>query len=52
MDLGKPHRFVALTATNAAKLYGQFLHCAAPATAKSAPRPGAKRPWLTRLGMV
>jgi dihydropyrimidinase len=31
---------------------GEFLHCAAPATAKPAPRPGAKRPWLSRLGMV
>lgn len=31
---------------------GQFLHCAPPAMAKPAPRPGAKRPWLSRLGMV
>jgi dihydropyrimidinase len=29
---------------------GQFLRCDRPATAKAAPRPGAKRKWLTALG--
>jgi len=28
---------------------GQFLRCDRPATAKAAPRPGAKRGWLTAL---
>jgi dihydropyrimidinase len=29
---------------------GQFLRCDRPATAKAAPRPGAKRKWLSALG--